>query len=113
MEKSIRFVGLDVHAETIAVAVAVARDEVRSLGIIPNRPEAVRRLLGKLGDFGTGPSPTRANLPARSSPPSLVNSSASSGQSASKPKVSTTGRRSARRGRTRPSIHGGAMSRTS
>ena len=53
MGKSIRFVGPDVHAETIAVAVAVGRDEVRSLGIIPNRPEAVRRLLGKLGDFGT------------------------------------------------------------
>lgn len=49
MSKSIRFVGMDVHAETIAVAVAEGRDEVRSLGIIPNRPEAVRRLLGKLG----------------------------------------------------------------
>jgi transposase len=40
---------MDVHAETIAVAVAESRSEVRSLGIIPNRPEAVRRLLGKLG----------------------------------------------------------------
>lgn len=52
MSKSIRFVGLDVHAETIAVAVA-DREHVRSLGIIPNRPETVRRLLGKLGDLRT------------------------------------------------------------
>jgi transposase len=44
---------MDVHAETIAVAVAEGRDEVRSLGIIPNRPEAVRRLLGKLGKLST------------------------------------------------------------
>jgi transposase len=53
MGKSIRFVGLDVHAETIAVAVAESRDHVRSLGIIPNRAEAIRRLLGKLGDVST------------------------------------------------------------
>ena len=52
MGKSIRFVGLDVHAETIAVAVAEG-GEARSLGIIPNRAEAVRRLLGKLGDLKT------------------------------------------------------------
>jgi transposase len=51
MKKATRFVGLDVHADTIAVAVAEAgRDgEVRSLGIIPNRPDAVRRLVQKLG----------------------------------------------------------------
>ena len=44
----IRFVGLDVHAETIAVAVAEPNGEVRSLGIIPNRPESIRRLVRKL-----------------------------------------------------------------
>jgi transposase len=47
--KNVRFVGLDVHAETIAVAAAETNGEVRSLGIIPNRAESVRRLIGKLG----------------------------------------------------------------
>jgi len=41
--------GLDVHAETIAVAVAEPDGEVRPLGIIPNRPEAVAKLIRKLG----------------------------------------------------------------
>jgi len=50
MKKHTRFVGLDVHAATIAVAVAEGgRDgEVRSLGKIPNRPESVRKLVKKL-----------------------------------------------------------------
>ncbi|MGH8266044.1 MAG: IS110 family transposase [Steroidobacteraceae bacterium] len=47
--KNVRFIGLDVHAETIAVAVAEVGGEVRSLGVIPNRAESVRRLIGKLG----------------------------------------------------------------
>ena len=45
----IRFVGLDVHAETIAVAVAEPGGELRSVGIIPNRLESIRKLAGKLG----------------------------------------------------------------
>ena len=43
--KNIRFVGLDVHAETIAEP----NGEVRSLGTIPNREESIRRLIRKLG----------------------------------------------------------------
>ena len=45
----VRFLGLDVHAATIAVAVAEPRGEVRSLGTIPNRPESIRKLVKKLG----------------------------------------------------------------
>jgi Transposase len=47
--KNIRFVGLDVHAETIAVAVAGPNEEVRSLGTIPNREESIRKLVRKVG----------------------------------------------------------------
>jgi transposase len=46
---TVRFVGLDVHAETIAVAVAEAGGEVRSVGVIPNRVDALRKLIKKLG----------------------------------------------------------------
>src|ERR1700686_2358200 len=48
----LRFVGLDVHAETIAVAVAEEGGEVRGLGIIPNRLESVRKMIAKLGGAG-------------------------------------------------------------
>jgi transposase len=46
---SIRFVGLDVHAETISAAVAEANGEVRPLETIANHPEALAKLLRKLG----------------------------------------------------------------
>jgi transposase len=45
----IRFIGLDVHADTIAAAVAEPDGEVRPLGIIPNRLESIRKLVAKLG----------------------------------------------------------------
>jgi transposase len=45
----IRFLGLDVHADTIAATVAEPDGEVRPLGIIPNRLEAIRKLVTKLG----------------------------------------------------------------
>ena len=49
MPKNLRYLGLDVHAATIAVAVAESDGNVRELGTIRNRPEAVRKLLTKLG----------------------------------------------------------------
>src|SRR5688572_1941367 len=64
MGKSTRYVGMDVHAATIAVAVVEGRGMPRSLGVIENRPEAIRRSLGKLGDASrlgtccTGSSPS-------------------------------------------------------
>ena len=45
----VRFLGLDVHADTIAAAVAEPDGEVRPLGIIPNRLESIRKLVTKLG----------------------------------------------------------------
>ena len=53
MGKGTRYVALDVHAETIAVAVAEASGEVRSLGTIANRPESIKKLIRKL-DPGEG-----------------------------------------------------------
>jgi transposase len=49
MRQLTRFVGLDVHAETIAVAVAEADGEIRDLGTILNRPDAIRKLVRRLG----------------------------------------------------------------
>ena len=50
---NVRFIGLDVHAETIAVAVADPAGEVRALGVIPNRSESIRKLVKKLGPAAT------------------------------------------------------------
>jgi len=50
--KAIRFVGLDVHAETIAVGIAEADGEVRSVGSVANRPASVLRLVKKLNEGG-------------------------------------------------------------
>jgi transposase len=47
--KKVRFIGLDVHADTIAAAIAEPSGEMRSLGVIPNRPESIRKLVKKLG----------------------------------------------------------------
>jgi len=49
MREKVRFLGLDVHAEAIAVAIAEADGEVRSLGTIANREESIRKLVKKLG----------------------------------------------------------------
>src|SRR5664280_1522819 len=56
MREKLRFLGLDVHAETIAVAIAEPDGEVRSLGTIANREESIRKLIKKLG----APSQLRA-----------------------------------------------------
>jgi hypothetical protein len=49
MKEKLQFLGLDVHAETIAAAIAEPDGEVRSLGTIPNRMESIRKLVKKLG----------------------------------------------------------------
>ena len=49
MAKVTRFVGLDVHAETITAAVAEGRGQAWTLGTIPNRADLLQRLLKKLG----------------------------------------------------------------
>jgi transposase len=49
MREKVRFLGMDVHAETICVAIAEPDGEVRSLGTIANRAESIRKLVKKLG----------------------------------------------------------------
>ena len=54
MAKSITYVGLDVHKDTIAVAIAEAglRGEVREHGKIANTPAALKALAVKLAPGG-------------------------------------------------------------
>ena len=47
----VRFLGLDVHAGTIAASVAEPDGEVRPLGIIPNRLESVRKSTAAIRSF--------------------------------------------------------------
>ena len=52
MKKFTKFVGLDVHKETIAVSVAESAGEVRFFGEIANTPAAMARLVGQLKGGG-------------------------------------------------------------
>jgi len=51
MKKNTRFVGLDVHKDTISVAIAEPgrQGEVKFYGTVSNTPEAIRRLVKKIG----------------------------------------------------------------
>jgi transposase len=49
MSKVSKFVGLDVHKESIAVAIARGDSAAESLGTIPNDPDAVVKLVHRLG----------------------------------------------------------------
>lgn len=49
MAKRSRFIGLDVHAATISVAVVDEAGPVEELGAIQNEPAAIRRLIDRIG----------------------------------------------------------------
>lgn len=48
MRETLRFLGLDVHAETITAAIAEPDGEVRSLGTIANREDSIRKFIRRL-----------------------------------------------------------------
>ena len=49
MREKLRFLGLDVHAETITAAIVEPDGEIRSLGTIANREDSIRKFIRKLG----------------------------------------------------------------
>ena len=50
MKDTTKYVGLDVSKEKIAVAIAEeGREDPRYYGVIPHTPEAIRKLVKKLG----------------------------------------------------------------
>jgi transposase len=51
MNKRITFIGLDVHKDSISAAVAEHHAEPRSLGKIANTPQAIHKLMRRLGPF--------------------------------------------------------------
>ena len=55
MDKSVTYVGLDVHKDTIAVALAETREQkdVREYGKIANTPTALKALAAKLSRAGS------------------------------------------------------------
>jgi transposase len=53
VKNAIHYVGLDVHKETIAVALCDADGRATSLGTIPNDPDSVARLMRRLREKAT------------------------------------------------------------
>lgn len=49
----VRFLGLDVHAQTISAAIAEPNGEVRPLGTIRNTPGEIRKLIKRLQPVST------------------------------------------------------------
>src|SRR5690348_18136044 len=50
--RRVRYIGLDVHKATIAVAIAEEEGSPSSYGTIANDPDAVRKLMRQLGGKG-------------------------------------------------------------
>ena len=57
MDQPTRFVGMDVHKETIVIAVTAAGESGKAMpyGTIPNTTAALEKLVGKLRKAGSGP----------------------------------------------------------